>query len=116
MGVTLDTGGLDAFLAGLDTAIDTGEERGAGYIKDLAAQLAPKDTNDLSESGLVEPNPDGGRRVVFGRDLPDIRAVAQELGTLNQEAQPYLGPAAAEIDVSLEIAKELTALAARSGV
>ncbi len=116
MGATVNTAGLDAFLAGLEAAVDAGEKQGAEYIKDLASQLAPKDEGDLSESGVVEKKPDGGHLVIFGRGLDDERAPAQEFGTIYQEPQPYLVPASAQIDVGLEVAKQVQALAQRSGV
>lgn len=80
-----------------------GLEQAGKHIVDLASQLAPKDSGDLSESGdsFVE---DTTLVVSFGNGLPDERALAQEFGTIYFAAQPYLYPAVANIDVVGEIA------------
>ena len=54
--------------------------------------------------------------VSFGEDLPDERAIYQEYGTIDSPAQPYLAPAVEEIDVTLEVKKQLQALIRRSSI
>lgn len=107
---------LSAIRAGLQQAIDQGIHAAAEMVGDLAQQLAPVDTGALRESKIVEPVTPGHWRVSFGRGLPDIRAVAQEFGTRSQPAQPYLTPAAAQIDVDLEVGKAVAALIGRNGL
>ena len=95
----------------LNLAVDRGVERGATMICDLAGQLAPRDTGALSQSGVVEGAAGSRRRkVVFGRGLPDQRAIFQEYGTRTSPAQPYLHPAANAIDVRAEVQAEVRAL------
>lgn len=105
----LDLSGLERIRSGLNAAIDAGAKQGADYIQDLASQLAPRDSGDLSESGRVDGE-DGHYIVSFGNDLPDIRAVVQEYGSIYQEAQPYLTPAAQNIDVRQEIVDRIKGL------
>lgn len=114
MPTQLNDSGLAAFLAELDSESDAGRKQAADYIADLAQQLAPEDTGDLKKSKRVAPGQEPGSwEVRFGDDLPDIRAVAQEYGTPDSAAQPYLTPAVEAIDVGLEVRKRLEALAAR---
>lgn len=61
-------------------------------ILDLATQLAPVDTGALKTSGELEGKK-FRRTVTFGKGLPDIRAIAQEFGTIYHPAQPFLRPA-----------------------
>jgi len=95
-------------LARLQTAIHIGMLEGldnAGkLIVDLASQLAPKDSGELSLSGKSSMNGDV-LTVTFGESIADLRAVAQEYGTIYMPAQPYLSVAVANIDIVEEIAK-----------
>lgn len=116
MGVTYNNKGLLAIRAGLQAAIDQGLGAAAGHIGDLAEQLAPVDTGDLKNSKVVERVGPGQWRVSFGRGLPDIRAIAQEYGTIHQPAQPYLTPASEQIDVDQEVARAVNALITRNGL
>lgn len=85
-----------------------GVHRAAGYVLDLARQLAPKDTGALAASGRLEPDAPAARvEVRFGDGLPDARAVYQEYGTSRMAAQPYLTPAARAINVRREVAAEI---------
>lgn len=97
---------LERFFA-MNNAITLGTREGlleAGKkIVDLASQLAPKDTEDLSKSGKAEMK-DGKVFISFGNNLPDARAPAQEFGTAEMPAQPYLLPAVRNIDIVQEIA------------
>lgn len=68
-------------------------------IVELASQLAPYDSGDLSRSGKSEVIGPNKVEVSFGNDLPDDRAIAQEYGTVTNPAQPYLTPALKEIDI-----------------
>ena len=76
------------------------------HIVNLASQLAPEDTGLLKESGDYDVN-GTVLTVSFGNGLPDDRAIAQEYGTIYMAAQPYLGPAVAEIDIVEEIASAI---------
>ena len=97
--------------AGLRGASGRGVERAAGFVADLAQQLAPVDTGDLRASVQVEPGDSDTQRVVTaGRGLPDIRAVAQEFGTVTAPAQPFMAPAARAVKPEKEVATELVAL------
>lgn len=116
MPVTYNNKGLLAIRAGLKDAIDQGLGAAAGHIGDLAQQFAPVDTGALKDSKVVERVAPGQWRVSFGRGLPDIRAVAQEYGTISQPAQPYLTPAATQIDVDVEVGKAVAALITRNGI
>lgn len=115
MTVTYNNKGLLAIRAGLKDAIDQGLGAAAGHIGDLA-QLAPVDTGALKDSKVVERVAPGQWRVSFGRGLPDARAIFQEYGTRSSPAQPYLTPAATQIDVDVEAGKAVAALITRNGV
>lgn len=111
---------LTAFRAGLPDAIDRGTARAAALVNDLAVQLAPEDEGDLKATGRVEPDAgqgDGTYRVVFGGASGPNKFVdyapAVEYGRTdepNYPAQPYLTPAAREIDIKAEIKAEILAL------
>jgi hypothetical protein len=58
-----------------------------------AEALAPIRTGALRASADVAEIGRGIWRISFGKDLPDGRAVYQELGTSKMRAQPYLRPA-----------------------
>ena len=107
---------LLAIRDGLPQAINQGIQAAAEHIGDLAQQLAPFDTGELRDSKVVEQVGPSRWRVSFGRGLPDIRAVAQEYGTRSSPAQPYLTPAAEQIDVDIEVGKAVAALIARNGL
>lgn len=113
--MALKKAGLTRIRRELNGAIDRGVERAAGYVADLASQLAPYDpTADhkhLNASIEVQGAKGSRRRkVVAGVGLPDIRAAAQEYGTEFSEAQPYLAPAADAIDVKQEVKAEIQKL------
>lgn len=108
MGATLNLDRLRAIISDLDDAITEGELAAAQQIADLASQLAPHDPTNtgkhLNESIEARQNADGSVSVVAGVGLDDIRADVQEYGSIYQSPQPYLTPAAAQIDVEQEIA------------
>lgn len=113
--MALKKAGLTRVRREIGNAIDRGVETAAGYVADLASQLAPYDPEanhkHLNES--IEVRGVRGsrkRQVVAGAGLPDIRAIAQEYGTVDQPAQPYLTPATQAIDVKLEVKKEISKL------
>jgi HK97 gp10 family phage protein len=120
--MSVNTAGIAAIRAGLAGAVETGVERGANLIADLARQLAPFDATadhkHLNESIEVQDGESGptSRKVVAGVDLPDIRAVAQEFGTSAMAAQPYMTPAKEQIDVAAEVASEVNKLIRGSGI
>lgn len=116
MTVVYKNQGLQAIRAGLPAAIDEGVHRGCEHVGDLAQQLAPEDTGELKASKLVEQVRVGRWRVSFGRGLPDIRAIAQEYGTLHAPAQPYLTPALHQIDFDQEVGKAVAELISRNGL
>lgn len=103
-------------------ALDEGTEAAAKDIEDLASQLAPKDSTALSQSGKVEKINDAVYEISFGNPLEggplqgpngeiddpsDGRAVIQEFGGVNQAAQPYLTPAAQEINIAYRVKEKL---------
>lgn len=103
----IDTRGFDRIRAGLPEAIERGIERGAGFIADLAQQLAPVDTGELRASIHVEAGAHAlARRVVASAG----HAAFVEFGTRDSEAQPYLTPARRQIDVGAEVAIEVRKL------
>jgi HK97 gp10 family phage protein len=107
--------GLQRFRREIRGAVSRGTARAAGYVADLASQLAPYDEDanhtHLNESIEVRGAPGSLTfQVVAGVGLPDQRAPAQEYGTVDSPAQPYLTPAAEAIDVKVEVAKEIKAL------
>jgi len=108
MGVELEIR-LERFFA-MNDAVVLGTRDGlvaAGKdIIDLASQLAPKDSTDLSKSGKLEMK-EGKVFISFGNDLPDARAPAQEFGTVEMPAQPYLLPAVRNIDIAAHIAQAI---------
>lgn len=104
----LDFAAFDDILNHIAADIVAGLGDGAQAIGDLAQQLAPEDQGDLKASKQVAPDGDGWL-VSFGDGLPDIRAVVQEFGSINQAPNAYLTPAAASIDVTAEVAKRLAA-------
>lgn len=117
MPAELDLSGLEAFLNGLPDAIDAGVDVGAGFIVDLAKQLAPVDEGDFRDSIRKEPGERLGERnvVAGGSDAP--HGIYVEYGqpdNPNYPAQPTLTPAAAAIDIRREIAAQIRDLAARS--
>lgn len=62
-------------------------------VTDLAKDLAPKRTEHLANSihgGLVEK--DG--KIVYRVQADDFKARWIEFGTVNMDAEPFLGPAA----------------------
>jgi HK97 gp10 family phage protein len=107
--------GLTRVRREIASAMDRGVETAAGYVADLASQLAPYDPEanhkHLNESIVVRGTPGSRKRqVVAGDGFPDIRAIVQEYGSVDQPAQPYLTPAAEAIDVKLEVKKEIAKL------
>lgn len=113
--MALKKAGLTRVRKEIRAAMDRGVETAANYVADLASQLAPYDPKadhkHLNESIVVRGAKGSRRRqVVAGAGLPDIRAIAQEYGTINSPAQPFLTPAAEAIDVKLEVKKEIAKL------
>ena len=105
--MALNIQGLVEYRKGLEAAIDGAAEETANDVMDLASQLAPKDSGDLSQSGRVRQMKKGGYVVSFGNGLPDKRAIFQEYGTHDQPAQPYLRPAAQAIDPTARFRRRL---------
>jgi len=117
--MALKKAGLTRFRNEIGAAVDRGVEIGAGYIADLASQLAPYDADadhkHLNQSIVVRGAKGSRKRqVVAGVGLPDIRAIAQEYGTVDSAAQPYLTPAAEAIDIKAEVKREIDALIRKS--
>lgn len=117
--MALKKAGLVRFKREIGNACDRGVETAAGYVADLASQLAPYDETanhkHLNESIVVRGTKGSRKRkVVAGDGLDDLRAPAQEFGTADMPAQPYLTPAAEAIDVKREVQKEVQALVRRS--
>lgn len=114
--MTLNTAGLDIFIAGLPTAIDDGAQETAETVLAKRNPLTPVDTGDLLATGHIEGDTDGQRRVVEGTGLGDARAPYTEYGTHKQSAQPHMTPAAEQTDMSAIVAKHIKALADRSHI
>src|SRR5581483_100707 len=113
--MALKKAGLARVRREIRDAIDRGVETAAGYVADLASQLAPYDETanhkHLNES--IEVRGDKGsrkRKVVAGVGLPDARAIYNEYGTEYMAAAPYMGPAAEAIDVGQEVKAEIQKL------
>lgn len=121
--MTLNMAGLQVFRAGLADAVDDGVAQAAEYVRDLAEQLAPEDEGDLKETVRVLPKEQDGVRFVAAGGISGSNkfvdyAVFVEYGTSNENypAQPFMTPAAEQIDVDLEIAKTLKELERRCAV
>lgn len=122
MPAELDMAGLATFLAGLEEAVEGGIDRGANYIADVERQLVPVDEGDLKDTIRVEDGEAPTQRRVLAGDpsatkldgRPVDYAPHVEYGTIDSAAQPFIGPAVQAIDVSVEVAKEIKALAQRS--
>lgn len=94
----------------MDAAMaDTGED-----VRNLAEQFAPKLSGDLSRSGKVRKKGEGHYEVSFGEDL--TYAVYVEYGTDSSPAQPFLTPAAANIDPLFRAKERIAALIQRNHV
>lgn len=110
----LKKAGLTKLRREIAAAADRGVQAAGGMVKDLAEQLAPYDAKEthkhLNESIEVRIVAPGHCQVVAGVGLPDERAPAQEYGTVDSPAQPYLTPAAEAIDLAKEVKREVNAL------
>lgn len=95
-----------AFTNAYKAGLIEGLAKAGDMVVDLASQLAPKDSGELSLSGQSEVIGETVS-ISFGNGLPDDRAAAQEYGTIYMPAQPYLNVALKEIDVVEEIAKAI---------
>lgn len=113
--MTINTRGMDAIRRGLPDAIGRGVERGAQHIADLAQQLAPVDTGALRDSIRVEPGDSPTSRKVIAGGGAVTYAAHVEYGTASSPAQPYMTPAAEQIDVEAEIADEVRRLVRGAG-
>lgn len=110
MSVESDFSKLQYLAQTIDLSMQDGLMSAGELIVQLASEFAPKDTTDLSQSGRVEVDAENNISVVFGAgstnvSIDDNRAIAQEFGTYSQPAQPYLIPAATQINVAEEVAK-----------
>lgn len=84
-----------------------GVHRAAGFVADLARQLAPVDTGALRASIRVTPDQPALRMTVqAGGGVVDYAAFV-EYGTSRSPAQPFMTPAARAINVRREVAAEL---------
>jgi hypothetical protein len=110
MPVKIDTAGLFKLQADSSKAITQGLQRAGKDLAKLASDLAPVGPgvpSHLKDSYTVRKKGNGVVEVAFGVDLPDMRAPAQEEGTVFHDAQPYVEPALKEIDVAFYIKKDL---------
>lgn len=112
----VNTAGLAAIRAGLEGAVEMGVNRGASLIADLARQLVPVDTGALQGSIQVEDGPTPVSRTVVAGDSTVDYAAFVEYGTQRAPAQPYMTPAAAQIDVQHEVAVEVNKLIRSSAI
>lgn len=99
MPVTYDNSGFLKLKIAIKQNVPDALLQGAQDVVQLASQLAPKDTEALSQSGKAELTGNRTVKITFGEALPDARAIAQEYGTSIMPAQPYLTPALREIDI-----------------
>lgn len=114
--MALKTTGLKRFRKEIKGAVDRGVANAAEMVADLERQLAPYDEEadhkHLNESIEVRGQPGSlKRQVVAGVGLPDARSRHNEYGTEYVPPTPFAGPAAAAIDVGLEVRKEIGKLA-----
>lgn len=105
--ITVELSKLQSIQRGIDTAFSEGLSSAGSMIVELASQLAPKDTGDLSNSGESILTTPRMVEVSFGNGLSDSRAVVQEYGSVLMPAQPYLTPALRAVDIGLEVQKAL---------
>lgn len=99
MPITFDNNGILKVRANIRNNVPDALLQGGKDIVELASQLAPEDTGALKTSGKAELTGNRTVEITFGNDLPDDRAQAQEYGTFNMPAQPYLGPAMRAVDI-----------------
>jgi hypothetical protein len=102
----LNTAAMVAFANAYKAGVVEGLATYGNMVVELASQLAPKDSGDLSLAGRSSVEGDT-LHITWGEDLPDDRATAQEYGTIYMPAQPYLSVALKEIDVVEEVAKAI---------
>lgn len=103
-----------AILARLSERLDRGLLVAGQEIVALASVLAPVDTGALARSGRAKLTAPHEVTVSFGSEndgsIQDIRAIAQEYGTIKNAAQPYLTPAIRNVDIGFFIKKSLNGL------
>lgn len=102
MPIKFDNTGIIRIKASIKQNLQPALLKGAEDVKNTAAQLAPVGEGrggHLNESGKVYPVGTRAVRITFGEGLPDIRAIAQEYGTYNMPAQPYITPALNKVDI-----------------
>lgn len=110
--MTVDTRGLEAIRRGLPGAIGRGVDRAAQQIATTARSLVPVDTGALRASIRVEPGRDETSRTVVAGGGGVEYAAFIEYGTSRAPAQPFMTPAAAQVDVAAEVADEVRQLIA----
>lgn len=91
----------------ITAAAARGVHRAAGFVADLARQLAPVDTGALRASIRVTPDAPALRVEVQAGGASAPYAAYVEYGTSRSPAQPYLTPAARAINVRREVAAEI---------
>jgi len=87
--VVIDEGGMERLGAHVDSRFSDAVLAKAVLIE----AMAPVRTGQLKASVEVEHPSRGEFTVRAGQNLPDGRAVYQELGTSKMAAQPYIRPA-----------------------
>jgi HK97 gp10 family phage protein len=108
--MTLNTTGLDAFLAGLDEAIDMGVQDATEAIEQKAVATVPVLTGALQTSIQINGVEGSGERTVEAGQGLDYAAWV-EYGSSKAPAQPFMTPAAEQTDVGAFVAKRIAALA-----
>jgi hypothetical protein len=115
--MTLNTTGLDAFIAGLPGAIDAGVQETSEKVLELRLPLVPVDEGDLRDSGHIEGEAgSGARQVVEGTGLPDARAIYTEYGTDKAPVQAHMTPAATQTNAAAIVTKHIQELAGKSHI
>jgi hypothetical protein len=115
MPATLNTAGLDSFLAGLSQAQDEGAEEIAQAVATLERQYVAVDTGALQASIEVFGAGGSGQRTVSAGQSLDY-AADQEYGTATTAAHPFVHPAVEQTDAGAIMKKHIQALASKSSI
>jgi HK97 gp10 family phage protein len=110
MTVSVKLAGLRTLSTAANEAINRGTARAAHLMEDVAKRLCPVDTGALRASIHVEQG-SGPADWVVTADKEYAQWV--EYGSQHAPAQPFMTPAMEQIDVELEIKRELQRLIAQ---
>jgi hypothetical protein len=91
-------------------AVDAGTWQAADYVRDIEAQIAPKDTGDLASTPRVEPargSGDGTYRVLAGGIPGKKTGRLVTYAEFVEEDQPFASVALREVNLKAAIAAAL---------